>query len=134
MRIGIQLGVHGHSGEKVLPAPGWSNMRRQVEAAEAAGFDLVVIEDALVDGGLNTHGYWEGMTLAGAVAAVTSRIDIGHSVINPPLRFPAGGGPSGEHARRDLRWPLRPRDRGRQHAAGLRGVWHRSGSPILAGG
>lgn len=89
MRIGIQLGMHGHSGENVLPAPGWSNMRRQLEAAEAADFDLVVIEDALVDGGLNTHGYWEGMTLAGAVAAVTSRIGIGHSVINPPLRSPA---------------------------------------------
>lgn len=28
------------------------------------------------------------MTLAGAVAAVTSRIEVGHSVINPPLRAP----------------------------------------------
>lgn len=89
MRIGIQLGMHGHSGDDPLPPPGWDNMRGQIEAAEAAGFDVVVIEDALVDGGLNTYGYWEGMTLAGAVAAVTSRIDIGHSVVNPPLRSPA---------------------------------------------
>ena len=64
-------------------------MRRQADAAEAGGFDLVVIEDALVDGGLDTHGYWEGMTLAGAVAASTSRIQVGHSVVNPPLRAPA---------------------------------------------
>ncbi|MGH8914347.1 MAG: LLM class flavin-dependent oxidoreductase [Acidimicrobiia bacterium] len=89
MRIGIQLGMHGHSGDDPLPAPGWHNMRRQIEAAEAVGFDLVVVEDALVDGGLNAYGYWEGMTLAGAVAGVTSRIGIGHSVVNPPLRSPA---------------------------------------------
>lgn len=57
MRIGIQLGMHGHSGHEPLPVPGWANMRTQIEAAEAAGFDLIVIEDALVDGGLDTHGY-----------------------------------------------------------------------------
>lgn len=89
MRIGIQLGMHGHSGAEPLPPPSWDNMRRQLEASEAAGFDLVVVEDGLVDGGLNTHGYWEAMSLAGAVAAVTSRIHIGHSVVNPPLRSPA---------------------------------------------
>lgn len=89
MRIGVQLGMHGHSGDRAHPPPPWTNMHRQAETAEAVGFDLLVIEDALVDGGLNTYGYWESMTLAGAVAAITSRIDIGHSVINPPLRSPA---------------------------------------------
>jgi alkanesulfonate monooxygenase SsuD/methylene tetrahydromethanopterin reductase-like flavin-dependent oxidoreductase (luciferase family) len=88
MRIGIQLGMHGHAGKHPLAPPRWANMRRQVEAAEDVGFDLVVIEDALVGGGLNTHGFWEGMSLAGAVAAVTSRMDVGHSVVNPPLRSP----------------------------------------------
>lgn len=89
MRIGIQLGMHGHSGTDPLPPPSWEIMRRQVQAAEAADFDLVVIEDALVDGGLDTHGYWEGMTIAGAVAATTSHIGVAHSMVNPPLRTPA---------------------------------------------
>lgn len=89
MRIGVQLGMHGHSGSQELAAPRWEDMRRQAEAAEAAGFDLLVLEDALVSGGLGTHGYWEAMTLAGAVAASTASIGIGHSMVNPPLRSPA---------------------------------------------
>lgn len=89
MRIGIQLGMHGHGGKHPLPPPRWDNMRSQLEAAEDVGFDLVVIEDALVGGGLNTHGFWEGISLAGAAAVATSDIEIGHSVINPPLRTPA---------------------------------------------
>lgn len=89
MRIGIQLGMHGHSGRAKHPPPGWQNMLEQVRAAEAAGFDLVVIEDAVTDGGMNTHGYWEAAALAGAVVAVTSTITVGHSMLNPPLRPPA---------------------------------------------
>lgn len=83
------LGAHGHAGKHAMPAPGWKNVRRQVEAAEAAGFDLCVIEDALVAGGMNTWGYWEAASLAGAVAASSSRIALGHSVMNVPLRAPA---------------------------------------------
>lgn len=64
-------------------------MRQQVAAAEAGGFDTVVIEDALLSGGLDTHGYWEGAALAGAVAAITETITVGHSMVNPPLRAPA---------------------------------------------
>lgn len=89
MRIGIQLGMHGHRGRTEHPAPGWDNMRAQVQAAEAAGFDLIVLEDALLAGGLDTYGYWEGASLAGAVAAVSETITVGHSMINPPLRAPA---------------------------------------------
>lgn len=89
MRIGIQLGMHGHAGSHRLDPPTWASMKRQVESAETSGFDIVVIEDALVEGGLGTHGYWEGMTLAGAVAAITTQIEVGHSVVNPPLRSPA---------------------------------------------
>lgn len=89
MRIGIQLGMHGHAGRHPHPAPGWGNILEQVRAAEEAGFDLVVLEDALLDGGMDTHGYWESTSLAGAVAAISSDIGIEHSMMNPPLRHPA---------------------------------------------
>jgi hypothetical protein len=102
MRIGIQLGMHGHGGKHPLPPPRWDNMRRQLEVAEDVGFDLVVIEDALVGGGLNTHGFWEGISLAGAAAVASSDIEIGHSVINPPLRTPAVIAGAARHSTRSL--------------------------------
>lgn len=84
MRIGIIIGLHGRQGE----APTWAHVRDQVLAAEAVGFDLAVIEDALLytPDGRPSIGYWEAVSMAGALAAVTSRIDIGHSVINAPYR------------------------------------------------
>lgn len=61
-------------------------MRDQVLVAEAVGFDLAVIEDALL-GPSDQTGYWESVSMAGALVAATSRIEIGHSVINAPYRF-----------------------------------------------
>ena len=89
MRIGIQLGLHGHAGRHLQAAPRWADVHLQVETAERAGFDIVTIDDALVDGGLETHGYWEAMSLAGAVAATSTTIEVGHSVVSSALRRPA---------------------------------------------
>ena len=65
-------------------------MRDQALAAQAAGFDLVVFEDALLypdeDG---STGVWESVSMVAAVAAVTSTIGVGHAVINSPYRQPA---------------------------------------------
>ena len=65
-------------------------MRDQALAAEAAGFDLVVLEDALLypdeDGSV---GVWESVSMAAAVAAATSTIGVGHAVMNSPYRPPA---------------------------------------------
>ncbi len=36
-----------------------------------------------------TVGYWELVTMAAALAASTTRLDIGHSVLNGPYRSPA---------------------------------------------
>lgn len=84
MRIGLIVGIHGHRGA----APTWDLVREQVLAAELAGFDLAVIEDALLaasdDGG--SEGYWESVSMAGALAAATQTIELGHSVINAPYR------------------------------------------------
>jgi alkanesulfonate monooxygenase SsuD/methylene tetrahydromethanopterin reductase-like flavin-dependent oxidoreductase (luciferase family) len=84
VRIGIIISLHGRQGE----APSWHHVRDQVLAAEAVGFDLAVIEDSLLYAaeGRPPTGYWESVSMAGALAAVTSRIEIGHSVINAPYR------------------------------------------------
>lgn len=86
MRIGVALRMIEGPDSRGRAVPRWEHMRAQAIAAEEAGFDIAVIADAISEGG---RGYWEGMTLLGALAASTSRIGLGHSVINAPFREPA---------------------------------------------
>ena len=59
-------------------------------AAEVAGFDMFVFEDALLYRGEEaTDGVWESVSIAAAVAATTGRIAFGQSVVNSPYRSPA---------------------------------------------
>ncbi len=85
MLIGLVIGLHdgGPDGD---PAPRWHDIQEQVVAAEEVGFDLVILEDAMSFGG---GGYWEAMTIAGAICAATTTITVSHSVVNAPLRRPA---------------------------------------------
>jgi alkanesulfonate monooxygenase SsuD/methylene tetrahydromethanopterin reductase-like flavin-dependent oxidoreductase (luciferase family) len=85
MRIGHVIGLHDSNAAGDDP-PHWNEIRDQVVAAEEAGFDVAVFEDALTFAG---RGHWEAMTIAGAVAAVTSSIELSHSVVNAALRRPA---------------------------------------------
>jgi alkanesulfonate monooxygenase SsuD/methylene tetrahydromethanopterin reductase-like flavin-dependent oxidoreductase (luciferase family) len=89
MRIGLYIRLFGRPGTQP-PAPTWQSVRDQALAAEAAGFDIVVLEDALLypeeEGNL---GVWETVSMAAAIAASTSTIGIGHAVINSPYRHPA---------------------------------------------
>ena len=90
MRIGLVMGLHGGPPESSREAPRWEGIRRQARAAEAAGFDLVVLEDALLYRDEDeTVGYWESIVVAGALAAATECIQIGHSVLKGPYRSPA---------------------------------------------
>ena len=83
MRIGIVIALHGPAGD----APGWRHVRDQVLVAEAVGFDLAVVEDALLHPDAEQPvGYWESVSMLGALAAATSRIELGHSVVNAPYR------------------------------------------------
>lgn len=86
MKLGIGLTMGGHRYDGGQPAPRWDDIRTQARTAEAAGFDLAVLDDAIVDGGEGTWGYWDAMTLGGAVCASTSTIRISHSMVNAPLR------------------------------------------------
>lgn len=86
MRIGVCLRMIEQTATHGGGWPRWTDMRDQAIAAEEAGFDVITIADAISEGG---RGYWEAMSLAGALAAVTSRIGIAHSVVNAPYREPA---------------------------------------------
>jgi alkanesulfonate monooxygenase SsuD/methylene tetrahydromethanopterin reductase-like flavin-dependent oxidoreductase (luciferase family) len=89
LKIGLYIRLLGRPGTEP-PPPSWTSVRDHALAAEAAGYDLVVLEDALLyadEGG--AIGVWESVSMAAAVAAVTSTIGIGHAVINSPYRPPA---------------------------------------------
>ncbi|MCK5316022.1 MAG: LLM class flavin-dependent oxidoreductase, partial [Anaerolineales bacterium] len=90
MRIGIAVDSHGRASSPQRPAPTWESIREQALAAEAVGFEAVFVPDHLLyhseDGNI---GCWESVSLAAALAAVTSTIEIGHSMFNAPYRSPA---------------------------------------------
>lgn len=89
MRVGLISQLHGRPGGEP-PPPTWASIASRAAAAEAAGFDIFVFEDALLyrdeEG---SEGVWESVSIAAALAAVTDRIDLGQSVINSPYRSPA---------------------------------------------
>lgn len=91
MDIGIALALGGLFGSDRFEAPSWRSIRAQARAAEEVGFDLLIVEDALSqphgdDGPISDH--WESSTVLAAIAETTSRIRIGHGVVNAPYRNP----------------------------------------------
>ncbi len=68
----------------------WSEIRDLAIQAEAMGFDTVWLADELlwrpVDGA--TRGWWECVAMAGAVAAATSRVNVGTWVLSALHRNP----------------------------------------------
>ena len=96
MRYGVAIDLH--VGESAPGEVSWPNIRSLALVAESGGFDLVVVPDHLAyraggDGDYSLPdervGVRESMTTAAAIAASTSTIGIGHSVINAPYRPPA---------------------------------------------
>ena len=89
MRIGLITQLHGRP-DGDTPPPSWQSINERATIAEAGGFDMFVFEDALLYRGKeSTDGVWESVSIAAAVAASTSRIDLGQSVVNAPYRSPA---------------------------------------------
>jgi alkanesulfonate monooxygenase SsuD/methylene tetrahydromethanopterin reductase-like flavin-dependent oxidoreductase (luciferase family) len=96
MRFGLALDLHAPSSD--ASEVGWLNVRTQALEAERLGLDLVVLPDHLSYRAGDDNGYAapdepvgvrEATTIAAAIAATTSKIGIGHSVINAPYRTPA---------------------------------------------
>jgi alkanesulfonate monooxygenase SsuD/methylene tetrahydromethanopterin reductase-like flavin-dependent oxidoreductase (luciferase family) len=89
MRLGLINHLHGRPGGGV-PPPSWVSIKERAVVAEATGFDMFVFEDALLYRDANgADGVWESVSMAAALAAVTTRIQLGQSVINSPYRSPA---------------------------------------------
>jgi alkanesulfonate monooxygenase SsuD/methylene tetrahydromethanopterin reductase-like flavin-dependent oxidoreductase (luciferase family) len=88
MKVGLYIRLLGRSGTDAAP-PTWGSIRDQARAAEAAGLDIVVLEDGLLYGTEpEIDGVWEGVTMAAAVAATTKTIGVGQAVMNSPYRYP----------------------------------------------
>lgn len=88
MRIGLINQLHGRP-DGDAPPPTWESISARAAAAEEAGFDIFVFEDALLyRGEAVTDGVWESVSMAAALAATTSQVDIAQSVLNSPYRSP----------------------------------------------
>ena len=68
----------------------WAELRPMIEMAESVGFDSVWIMDHLIfRNNEGTSGVWECWSLVTAIAAVTTRMEIGTLVGCMPFRNPA---------------------------------------------
>ncbi len=92
LRLGLVLPVKEdpHLGEK----PSWDFIKQTAQRAEETGFDTVWIPDELLwrvpdDWDWSGPcGFWEGVSMAGAVAACTSTIEVGTWVLSAANRNP----------------------------------------------
>jgi probable F420-dependent oxidoreductase len=89
MKIGVMLPVGGEDGPGGT-MPGWKNVRAMAEAADQNGLDAVWLADHFMyrapDG--KVFGMHEAWTLLSAVAAVTTRVELGNLVLCASFRDP----------------------------------------------
>lgn len=96
IRWSVAIELHASAAD--ADTVSWKHVRTLATTAEALGFDAIVLPDHLSyrAGGPGDYarpdaavGVRESMTVAAAIAAVTTRIGIAHSVVNAPYRSPA---------------------------------------------
>ena len=89
MKIGVMLPVGGGDGPGGT-TPGWKDVRAVAEAADRVELDSVWLADHFFykapDGQL--YGMHEAWTLLSAVAAITSRVELGNLVLCASFRDP----------------------------------------------
>ena len=86
--IGVVLPLVQFGPERTTPR--WPDIRRMAERLEAMGVDTLWTPDELLwrVEGAAPQGMWDGVSMAGAVAAVTSRAKVGTWVLSALHRNP----------------------------------------------
>lgn len=93
LRLGLNLPYE--EGQMDGATPRWADVRAMATTAEAVGFDAVWISDHVGFGdpaGSEPRawsGAWESWTLLSALAAATTRVELGTYVLCTPFRNPA---------------------------------------------
>src|SRR3954452_6624312 len=86
--IGVCIPIMQYGTERATPR--WPEIRQIAINAEQMGVDTLWIPDELLwrSAGSDPRGFWDGVSMAGAVAAVTSKIKIGTWVLSTLHRNP----------------------------------------------
>ena len=89
LRVGLELPVAERRARDDVPS--WDDIRAMALRAEEVGFDSIWVEDHLLlrPEGQDPQGLWECWSIVAALAAVTSRVQIGTYVACTAFRNPA---------------------------------------------
>jgi alkanesulfonate monooxygenase SsuD/methylene tetrahydromethanopterin reductase-like flavin-dependent oxidoreductase (luciferase family) len=86
--VGLVVPIQTYGPDRITPR--WTEIREMALRAEAIGFDTIWTPDELLWRTPNrpVTGFWEGVSIAGALAAVTTRATVGTWVLSALHRNP----------------------------------------------